>query len=177
MLDALSRPSRIFDYPPDSRTFVRIDASIRIYWHHIFDICPRLLEMSLPDGGAIFRPFMDFADKRGLTFDWNFYLWLYDWLLQSEFRDRMNEEVLLELMGAAAARWAILDRGRDCGVVLGCRDTPSQVVGWKVQKVDEGRQIELLGIEDLPAPSELFGFFFVPKFELTEFPGWQSLSK
>ena len=177
LYDALTRPARIFDYPPDSRAFVRIDASIRIYWHHLFDICPMLLEMSPPDGGAIFRPFMAWADARGLTLDWNWYLWVYDWLLQSEFRDRLNEKVLLEIMGAAAARWAVLDRGRNCGVVIGCRDTANLVVGWKCHSAQTGRQIEMLEIEDLPPPPDLFGCFFVPTFELTEFPGWQSLSK
>jgi uncharacterized repeat protein (TIGR04061 family) len=177
LLDALTRPDRILDYPRESRAFVRIDASVRVYWHHLFDICPLLLEMSPPDGGKIFGPFMAWADERGLTLDWNFYLWVYDWLLQSEFRERLNENVLLEIMGAAVARWAILDKGPNCGVVIGCRDTQNLVVGWKVRKVDEGRQVELLEIEGIPAPPELFGCFFVPDFELTEFPGWQSLTK
>lgn len=177
LLDALTRPPRIFDYPSGSVARVRVDAALRIYWHHIFDICPPLAEMSPPDGMTIFRPFMAYVDARGLTLDWNFYLWLYDWLRQSEFKDKINESILLELMGASAARWAILDKGRDCGVVVGCRDTASVVVGWKVNKVDKGRQVELLEIEDLPPPSELFGCFFAPTFELTEFPGWQSLTK
>jgi uncharacterized repeat protein (TIGR04061 family) len=177
LLGALTRPDRIFDYPPDSHAFVRIDASIRNYWHHIFDICPVLLEMSLPDGAKIFGPFMAWADERELTLDWNFYLWVYEWLRQSEFRDRLDEKVLLETMGAAVARWAIYDKGPDYGVVLGCQDTPNLVVGWKVRKVDEGRQVELIEIDDIPPPPERFGCFFVPSFELTTFPGWQSLSK
>ncbi len=177
LLGALTRPARIFDYPPESRAFVRVDASTRVYWHHLFDICPQLLEMSLPDGAKIFWPFMAWADERGLTLDWNWYLWAYEWLLQSEFKDRLNESILLEIMGAAASAWAIYEKGPDYGVVIGCRDTPNLVVGWKVRRFNEGRQVEMLEIEDLPPPPELFGCFFVPSFELTTFPGWQSLAK
>ncbi|WP_158658912.1 methanobactin biosynthesis protein MbnC [Methylocystis bryophila] len=177
MLGALSRPARIFDYPPESRAFVRIDASTRVYWHHLFDICPRLLEMSPPDGAAIFWPFMAWADECGLTLGWTWYLWVYHWLLQSEFKNRLNEEILLEIMGAAAAGWAIYDKGRNCGVVIGCRDTPNLVAGWKVRTVNTGRQVELLEIEDIPAPTELFGCFFAPDFELKTFPGWEGLSR
>jgi uncharacterized repeat protein (TIGR04061 family) len=177
LLGALTRPARIFEYPTDSREFVRIDASIRIYWHHLFDICPLLLEMSPPDGDGIFRPFMDWADTSGITFDWNWYLWVYEWLLQSKFRDRLNENILLEIMGAAAARWAVLDRGSNSGVVIGCRDTINLVAGWKCQSVQTGRQIEMLEIEDLPKVPDTFGIFFVPSFDLTDFPGWQSPTK
>jgi uncharacterized repeat protein (TIGR04061 family) len=177
LLDALTRPARIYDYPPESRAFVRIDAATRTYWHNLFDICPSLLEMSLPDGAAIFWPFMAWADERGFTLGWNWYLRVYEWLLQSEFKDRLNEDILLEIMGAAASGWAIYEKGPNYGLVIGCRDTPNVVVGWKVRKFNEGRQVEMLEIEDIPPPPELFGCFFVPSFELTTFPGWQSLTQ
>jgi uncharacterized repeat protein (TIGR04061 family) len=177
LLSLLTRPARISEYPSDSREFVRIDAAIRLYWHQLFDICPLLLEMSPPDGGKIFSPFMDWADIQCLTFDWNWYLWVYEWLLQSEFRDQLNENILLEIMGAAAASWAVLDRGRNSGVVIGCRDTNNLIVGWKCQSVQTGRQVEMLEIEDLPKTPNIFGVFFVPDFDLSDFPGWESLAK
>jgi uncharacterized repeat protein (TIGR04061 family) len=177
LLNALTRPDRAFDYPTDSREFVRIDASIRIYWHHLFDICPMLLEISSPDGGGIFKPFMSWADKQNLNFDWNWYLWVYIWLKQSEFKEKLNDEILIELMGAAAARWAVLDRGLNCGVAISCVDTASLVVGWKCQSVKTGRQVEVMEIEELSKPQGIFGVFYTPKFELSTFPGWQSLAK
>lgn len=177
LFSALTRPALLTSFPRDSRAYVRIDASLRAYWHQIFDICPMLLDLTGPDGMAIYRPFMDFVERRELSLDWNFYLWIYEWLRQSEFRDRLSEEILLELMGAAAARWAVFDKGRNCGVAVGCRETPLLVVGWKCNKVDQGRQIELIEVEGLPQPNELFGCFFFADFTLSEFQGWQSLSK
>jgi len=72
LLDALMVPARQADYPRDSRAFVRIDTSLRVYWHVLFDICPELLELSGPDGLSIFRPFMAWADARQLSMNWTF---------------------------------------------------------------------------------------------------------
>lgn len=166
-------------FPRDHKSFVRIDTSLRVYWHTLFDICPDLLALSGPDGMAIFRPFMAWAARRRLAFDWSFYLWVYVWLRESEFRDRLDRDGLLQtIMGASAARWAILDRSKDCGIVIGCADTNDLVVGWKCHSIRGGRQIELIEPEEaLPPPAETFGYFTQPDFELGGFPGWQGLSR
>lgn len=166
-------------YPQDHKAFVRIDTSLRVYWHTLFDICPDLLELSGPDGLAIFRPFMAWAEEKRLAFDWSYYLWAYVWLRQSQFKDRLGDgELLRSMMGASAARWAILDRSRSCGIVIGCAETDELVVGWKCNSVYAGRQIELIQPEEaLPSPANTFGYFTLPSFDLAAFPGWQGLSR
>lgn len=166
-------------FPRDHRSYVRIDTSLRVYWHTLFDICPSLLELSGPDGMAIFRPFMAWAARRRLAFDWSFYLWAYVWLRESEFKDRLEDgELLQAIMGASAARWAILDRSRDCGIVLGCAETNDLVVGWKCNSVRIGRQVELIQPEEpLPSPVDTFGYFTRPSVDLGGFPGWQGIAR
>jgi uncharacterized repeat protein (TIGR04061 family) len=174
----MTSPSKLMEYPRDSRAFSRIDASLRAYWHTLFDICPELLALSGEDGMSIFRPFMEWAEQQGLTFSWTYYLWVYVWLEQSQFRDRLNNDLLISLMGAAAARWAILDRGLDCGIVLGCDKTMNLVAGWKCHTVHVGREVELIELDESPSlPPGRFGFFTVANFELGVFPGWQAIPK
>ncbi|MFD0388688.1 hypothetical protein ACFQ4K_14165 [Tistrella bauzanensis] len=119
------------------------------------------------DGMSIFRPFMAFAAERALSFDWSYYLWVDVWLSASPFRDRMTMDLRLTLMGAAAARWAITDRGPDVGIVLAARDPYGAdplalplVAGWKPASMETGREIETLDLDEpLPAPATPFGWF------------------
>jgi len=178
LLDALMVPSRQADYPRDSRAFVRIDTSLRVYWHVLFDICPELLELSGPDGLAIFRPFMAWADERQLSMNWTFYIWVYHWLLESEFREQVTKELAQSLTAASAARWANGDRSTNGGIVLGCADFPELIAGWKCHTVNGGREIECLELEEpLPMPQGRFGYFTVAKFELDNFPGWSEIPR
>jgi uncharacterized repeat protein (TIGR04061 family) len=178
LYDALTVPARQSDYPSDSRAFVRIDTSLRIYWHTLFDICPQLLQLAPPDGRSIFLPFMAWAAERNLSFDWSYYLLVYQWLQQSEFRDRLSEELLLNLVGASAARWAVLDRSSESGIVVGSASCPKLVVAWKCHRVDGGREVELLELEEpLPTPDEEFGFFTLPGFEIGAFLGWRPIPR
>lgn len=177
LFDALTVPSVHARYPRDSRAFVRIDTSLRIYWHTLFDTCPQLLELAPPDGLAIFRPFMTWAAEQNLSFDWSYFLWVYEWLRISEFRDRSSEELLLTLMGASAARWAVLDRSSECGVVLASPETSELVVGWKWRSVDGGREVELLELENPLPPAKGFAFFTLSAFEFGNFPGWRPVPR
>ena len=121
---------------------------------------------------------MAWAGEKKLAFDWSYYLWVYVWLRQSPFKERLlaDDKYLRSIMGASAARWAMLDRGRDCGIVIGCVDTTDLVIGWKCRSVRLGREIELIEPEEpLPAPPDIFGYFPLQTFELDVFPGWQSL--
>lgn len=178
LLGALMVPARQTDYPRDSRAFVRIDCSLRVYWHVLFDICPELLELSGPDGLAIYRPFMAWADARQLSMNWTFYLWVYRWLLESEFRDQVTKEIAQSLIAASAARWAVGDRGVSGGIVIGSADFPELVVGWKCHSASGGREVESLELEDpLPVPQGRLGYFTVAKFELDQFPGWSEIPR
>jgi len=178
LLDALMVPARQADYPRDSRAFVRIDTSLRVYWHVLFDICPELLELSGPDGLSIFRPFMAWADARQLSMNWTFYIWVYQWLLESEFRDQVTNELARSLMAASAARWATGDRSTNSGIVLGCADFPELIAGWKCHSASGGREVERLELEDsLPMPQGRLGYFTVAKFELDNFPGWSEIPR
>jgi uncharacterized repeat protein (TIGR04061 family) len=173
LLDALMVPAKHSDYAGHPRAFVRIDASLRVYWHTLFDVCPGLLEISPPDGGEIFGPFMAWAAEENLSMNWTYYLWVGRWLMSSKLRERIDRDVLLSLMGASAAAWAIRDRGPSRGLVIGCAGLPELVMGWKCRTVDGGRDVESLVVEEtLPKPKEYFGFFTTTDSELSHFPGW-----
>jgi uncharacterized repeat protein (TIGR04061 family) len=174
----LMSPDRLATYPRESRAFLRVDISIRAYWHTLFDTVPKLLELSGPDGQAIFLPFMDWARENKLSFDWTFFLWVYKWLTQSQFRDQLSEELMLSMMSASASRWLGYDRDVDAlGVVLGSTALDGAVVGWKMNSVYcRLEQVERLTFEEpLPPPDDFFGYFVTPRFELDHFPGWRPL--
>ncbi|MDD4965084.1 MAG: methanobactin biosynthesis cassette protein MbnC [Gallionella sp.] len=176
LLDALMVPAKQGDYPRDSHAFVRIDCSLRVYWHSLFDICPDVLALTTPDGLAIYRPFMAWANERQLSLDWTYYLWVYQWLLQSEFRERVTPKIARALTAASAARWAVGDRSASGGIAVGCADFPELVVAWKSHHIDEGREIELVELDEpLPTPPGKFGYFTIPQFELNTFPGWSEI--
>lgn len=174
----LTVPARQSRHPRNSRAFVRIDTSLRAYWHTLFDICPQLLDLTGPDGLAIYRPFMVWAAERKLTFTWTYYLWVWCWLRQSEFRDRLSEELLISMMAASAGRWAGLDRGPECGIVVACPELSPVVAAWKCRSPGGARQAELLELEEpLPEAPEPFGWFTVPEFALGAFPGWRPIPR
>lgn len=171
-------PSLHDNYLSDSRTWVRIDNSLRIYWHTIFDIAPQLLDLSGPDGQAIFQPFMAWAEERRLSMNWTIYLWIHRWLLQSGFRDRVTPELVRTLVASSAAHWAVMERGPECGIVIGTTVFPEIVVGWKQHTIDGGREIEQLELDEpLPAPPDGAGFFTVRDFEIDRFPGWSPIPR
>lgn len=181
LYDDLANPVRQSAYPRNSRGYVRIDMSLRQYWHNLFDPVPQLLEFSGPDGRAIFLPFMAWARERELSLDWSYHLWVYEWLLQSEFRDRLETDLLLKIIATSAARWTGSDRDPDnCGIVIGSSLIGDKaVVGWKFRSIAtdflEVEQVEF--DEPLPAPSGNFGFFTTPEFKLDYFPGWRPITR
>ena len=179
LLDALSVPERQADYPRDSRAFVRIDSSLRVYWHTLFDICPGLLALSGPDGLAIFRPFMGWAAEQRLSLNWTYYLWVDVWLQQSQFRQQLTPALRYSLMGASVARWATGDRSESNGIIVSAADLPDLVCAWKTQSLEGAREVEQIELsEPLPTPAAAFGFFTVASRNLEEgFPGWTEVPR
>jgi uncharacterized repeat protein (TIGR04061 family) len=180
LYDDLSNPARQNAYPRESRGFVRIDVSLRTYWHALFDSCPQLLELSGPDGRAIYIPFMAWARERRLSFNWTYFLWVYRWLQQSEFKDRLTQDMLMPILTAAASRWIMLDRDTDkCMIVLGSRSIDGVVLGSKYDSLYSGlAQVEHLNIDPPPpGPEEEFGYFTLPDFQLDYFPGWRAIPR
>ena len=179
LLHALSVPERQGDYPRDSRAFVRIDSSLRVYWHTLFDICPGLLELSGPDGLAIFRPFMSWAAEQRLSLNWTYYLWVDVWLQQSQFRQQLTPALRYSLMGASAARWATGDRSESNGIILAAANLPDLVCAWKTRSLEGAREVEQIELsEPLPTPAAAFGFFTVVNRNLEEgFLGWTDVPR
>ena len=179
LLDALSVPERQADYPRDLRAFVRIDSSLRVYWHTLFDICPGLLALSGPDGLAIFRPFMGWAAEQRLSLNWTYYLWVDVWLQQSQFRQQLTPALRYSLMGASVARWATGDRSESNGIIVSAADLPDLVCAWKTQSLEGAREVEQIELsEPLPSPAAAFGFFTVASRNLEEgFPGWTDVPR
>jgi uncharacterized repeat protein (TIGR04061 family) len=164
-------------YPRHTRAYVRLDLSFRVYWHTLYDVCPELIALSgQPDGLPIFRPFMAWAEELQLSFNWTFYLWVYRWLLQSEFCTKLTPEIVHRLIAASAARWAVMDRSINSGIVIGGSDFPEVFAGWKQHAVDGRREVELIELDELlPKPAQWLGCFTVPQFELDLFPGWSDI--
>jgi uncharacterized repeat protein (TIGR04061 family) len=178
VFDCLTDPQSLKRFSRESRAYVRVDLCHRQYWHTFFDICPRALDVSPPDGLDILHPFMAWAAREELTFDWSFYLWVYEWMRQSKFRDRLDEDLLIEIMGASAARWAVQERSSDCGLAIGSAGVPVLVVAWKCRKVDGGREVELIELEQpLPETPGFFGYFTLRSFEFDSFPGWRPIPR
>jgi len=184
LLAALSVPALQSSFARDSAAFVRMDTSLRAYWHTLFDVCPELLTLSGPDGLRIFRPFMAWAETQRLTLNWSFYVWVYRWLCQSEFAAQLSSELsagLAETMlAASAARWAAVDRGHHAGIVLADAQAPSPVLvaGWKCASVDGARRVERIALaEPLDPPPDRFGHFLVRGFDLDTFPGWMPIPR
>jgi len=180
LLPALAVPDLQRTLPRESAAFVRVDTSLRTYWHTLFDVCPELLTLADPDGLRIFQPFMAWAAAERLTMNWTFYIWAYRWLCQSEFADRLPDGLAQSMLAASAARWATVDRGRHAGIVLtdACAALPTLVVGWKCDRVDGARRVERIGLEEpLDAPPGRFGHFLVPGFSLDTFPGWMAIPR
>ena len=178
LADALTTPASQRNYADDPRAFVRIDHSIRIYWHTLFDICPELLRLSGPDGFSIFHPFMAWAAEQRICFNWSYYLWVYIWLRQSEFRDLLDSDMRMSLIAASAARWATFDRSKYGLIAIGCSEMQDLVCAWKPRASDSSRAVECLDLEEsLPPPEGIFGFFTLSGPDIDWFPGWSAIPK
>jgi uncharacterized repeat protein (TIGR04061 family) len=178
LLDALSAPASQQNYADDPRAFVRIDHSLRTYWHTLFDVCPGLLRLSGPDGQSVFRPFMAWAAEQRLSLNWSYYLWVYIWLRQSEFRDLLDSDLRLSLMAASAARWATFDRSKAAAVALGCIEMQGLVCASKPCALEASMTVEYMELEaPLPSPNGQFGFFTLLGPKVDRFPGWRSIPK
>lgn len=180
LYEDLANPARQNRYPRESRGYVRIDISLRTYWHALFDTCPQLLDLSGPDGRAIYIPFMAWAREKELSFNWTYFLWVYQWLAQSDFRDRLDENILLPMMTASATRWMMMDRDpASCAIVIACRSLNGAVIGRKYDTIYAGlEQIEHVEFESpLPAPESQFGYFITPTSEFDYFSGWRPIPR
>ncbi|WP_171013892.1 methanobactin biosynthesis protein MbnC [Chitinivorax sp. B] len=176
LLDYLIDPSARTMFPVDSRAFVRVDISLRHYWHTLFDVCPELLDIADPEGMEIFEPFLAWAATHSLSMGWHYYLWVARWLAQSPYVTQLDGTLNERLMAAAAARWAVLDRSANAGIVLGRTGSDSWIVAWKPNTLTDGRRVERLDVcGAVPAPVFDYGVFFAATDELDEFPGWQPI--
>ena len=69
---------------------MHLDARLLPYWHTLFDVCPALLKFDPPDGTRIFRTFMTWAYRRQVILDWTFHQQVCRWLLESDYRFRID---------------------------------------------------------------------------------------
>lgn len=139
------------DYPGNARSFVHLDARLLPYWHTLFDVCPALLKFDPPDGTRIFRTFMTWAYRRQVILDWTFHLQVCRWLLESDYRFRIDEEHIETLMIAAAARWVVSDHSEALGVVLAWQGSAAPVFDWKHSARPACRPMAV-ELEELPPP-------------------------
>ncbi|WP_394832102.1 hypothetical protein LVJ94_36845 [Pendulispora rubella] len=150
--------------------------AMRLRWHGLFDPCPRVLALCPPDGADVFRRFLAWADRAKSKMDWSLHLELLVWLSRDPtHRDALDEDMILELLAAAASKWAIYDRGPNKGIVLGCQRTPcTLVVGWKCLSTERGRTVALAATSE-PATEDLetlVGYFEVAGASLDSLAPW-----
>jgi methanobactin biosynthesis cassette protein MbnC len=121
---------------------------------------------------------MAWAAEQRICFNWSYYLWVYIWLRQSEFRDLLDSDLRLSLMAASAARWATFDRSKAAAVALGCMEMQGLVCASKPCALDASMTVEYIGLNaPLPSPDGMFGFFTLLGPEVDRFPGWRSIPK
>jgi len=162
--------------PEGTRERAVAEFAMRLRWHGLFDPCPRVLALCPPDGADVFRRFLAWADRTAATMNWSLHLELLVWLSRDPtYRNALDEDTVLELLAAAASKWAIYDRGPNKGIVLGCQRTPcTLVVGWKCLSTERGRTVALATIsesatEDLET---LVGYFEVAGASLESLAPW-----
>ncbi|WP_394822059.1 hypothetical protein [Pendulispora albinea] len=131
--------------PEGTRERAVAEFAMRLRWHTLFDPCPRVLALAPPDGADIFRRFSDWLDQAKPSMDWTLHLHLLAWLLRDPpYAGAVDEPMVIELLAAAASKWAIFDRGPREGIVLGSeRVKKALIVGWKCRAPDTGRTIEV----------------------------------
>lgn len=163
--------SRWQELPDGTREKELADVALRVLAHALFDPCPAIEALADP---TILERFLAHAHAAGLSMDWTLHLELAAWLRSIDpYRERIDEEALVQAMAAAASRFVVLDRGPSCGVALACAHAPNRLVtAWKCSAPDVGKRIELLSVEETPPLPALFGYFFFPSFELDAFLPW-----
>lgn len=119
------------DYPSNARTFITLDSKLLPYWHLIFDLCPILLKLDLPDGLKMFRLFMSWAYRKQPPQDWTFHISLCRWLLNSKFATDLSAAHVESLLSAAAARWVSTDYSQAKGILVTCTVIPVTTLEWK----------------------------------------------
>ena len=117
------------EYPSNSRCFVHLDARLLPYWHSLFDICPALLKIDPPEGLNLFRSFMTWAYHNQPPQDWTYHLNVCRWLLGSQYRMHIDDELIEAFMAAAAACWIHTDESQAYGLVVAWRGVT--VFDWK----------------------------------------------
>ncbi|MBF6031306.1 putative natural product biosynthesis protein [Pseudomonas sp. P115] len=133
------------DYPSNSRCFVHLDARLLPYWHALFDICPALLKLDPPEGLNMFRSFMTWAYRNKPPQDWTYHLNVCRWLLGSQYRTHIDDELIEAFMAAAAACWVNTDESQAYGVVVAWQG--STVFDWKGAALADVERQALPGAE------------------------------
>jgi methanobactin biosynthesis cassette protein MbnC len=153
-------------------------AALRAWWHTLFDPCPQVLHgLCPPDGVDLFERFLAWADEARPSMGWSLHLHLLRWLLRdARYSASVTEEMLIELLAAAASRWTIYDRSLEGGLVIGCQRLGARVVtGWKCHTPDQGRTVHLLHLSRPPALEDLLAFFTVGGFDLERIGPWERI--
>lgn len=115
-------------HPAITRKYARYWDALCPYWDVLYERCPDVVELSQPDGMAVFIGFIKAAQLERLPMDWTLYLNLYRWLERSRFRQKVGLEHLQGLILTAAACWSVSDRSPDIGILLVHERWPGKVV-------------------------------------------------
>ncbi|MCK6190538.1 putative natural product biosynthesis protein [Pseudomonas sp. EYE_354] len=150
-------------YPSNSRCFVHLDARLLPYWHSLFDICPALLKLDPPEGLNLFRSFMTWAYRNQPAQDWTYHLNVCRWLLDSPYREQIDDEPIEAFMAAAAACWVNTDDSPAEGVVL----------AWQGVTLFDWKKPGRAAVEPRALPPAPWDFAWCPLTARGGFSGWR----
>lgn len=150
MLDpaCLFVPDRARALPRGSKEREFAALCLRLVWHTVFDTCPGLLAAAPPDGSQVLEPFLAWAESQGLAMDWSLHAHLLAWLaVHPEAGVALDRERVVELMAAAASRWALGDQSPDRGILIASALLPDEgLLAWKPPSLEEGRKVLLVSL-------------------------------
>lgn len=142
-------------HPAITHKYSRYWEALCPYWDVLYERCPDVVQLSPPDGMAVFIGFIKAAQLERLPMDWTLYLNLYRWLSRSKFRQQVGHEQLRGLTLTAAACWCVSDRSADAGILLAHEAWPGKVV--RALKADPQRGPASVEVREAhagcPAPS------------------------
>jgi hypothetical protein len=155
--------------------------ALRNLWHLIFDPCPGLLQMAMPDGKKIMEPFLDWAEGSNLSMTWSLHIHLLNWIEREQIPGlKVLDEIKRELVVASAVRWAagnMLDAAnlRNMGILIRCNGLRGDIIGARKAATADGHpQLKLLQ-GDPPSATGVDEYALVRLSNGWEHGGWKPI--
>ena len=166
--DALFTRAAAASLPEGSKERSLATLALRRLWHTVFDPCPGLAGLYGDKNRGFLDPFLEHAARRSLSMRWSLHAHLLAWM-RGEDPAALTPELEVELLAAAAARWANEDQSGAKGMLLYSAGPPgAALAAWKLRAADQDVRVVLV---DLPAPDLPAPGVYAAAFEEDRYPG------